>query len=243
MDGNNIETHYDSGDVGGTLSSPKPEPIQFTLDSGARAIVYPAGVQIGLADYKKFLAPKHLERHTIDPMEIWKTAVDKDGIVWLGANVRKHEDVWSAIRLRGHQGVDDDSVRLQIYIDRRDMVYKIGIPFSITYLTEEAAYRVLEILPKARILDEVRIIGSGCSKVLGKDEVTRLEYRDVNDAVTNPNYIRMENTPHGLMVTYRLPGYPQELKADQRLKFGNKNNLWLWYQAIQKKYNLQQRKP
>lgn len=238
MDAQSFEILHDFGDGGNKLSSQKPEPIPFALESGARAVVYPAGAHMSLVDYVNFLAPKQSERHTMDPLEIWHTAVDTDGIIWLGANTRKHDDVWEAIESEGRQGVDDNTVRLHVYINRQNMVYKIQIPFSFTYTTEEAAYRVLEILPKARILDNVRITGSGCSKVLGRDEEKILEHGDPKSFVQNPRFLSIEENPSGLWVTYKLPNYPDELKADQRKKLGYEKNLWLWQQVIQEKYKI-----
>lgn len=241
MDEQHLERDNITRDGVRTLLSQGLEPIPCELESGIRAVVYPAGTHMSLKEYMKFLAPKHSEQHTLDPLEIWHTAVDTDGIIWLGANTRLHGDVWNAIESDGRKGVDDNTVRLHIYIDRQDMVYQIGIPFSFTHLTEEAAYRVLEIIPKARILEDVKITGSGCSKVLGMDEKKELEHGDPKQFMENPNYISSRKDKSGLWVTYKIPNYPDELIAAQREKFGIEKNLWLWQQAVQEKYKIYQR--
>lgn len=104
-----------------------------------------------------------------------KALRDTNGKMWLALNARLHADITCGLRQNGIDIADESETRFQIQIDDKGKIDKIYVPFSITWQSERAARKLLQMIPIQAMGKKVRLCGSGMFKEIGADIISILD--------------------------------------------------------------------
>lgn len=205
--------------------------------------VFPTGSIVGWEEFDRFLIPSE---PTWGPKELltrWHAAADSDGVIWFGLNAQNDADVMDAIDASGRSRKYERALQISIQVNNARKVYSIGVPWNPTHITEEATYRILDMLPSEAKTESISIVGIRNRKILGDSRYKQFETKPKEELEVLPDVVSIKTIPpkhgYGYLVTYQNSNYPIELRqayrnAHPELK---RMSIWDWQKMIDAKYS------
>lgn len=101
--------------------------------------------------------------------------MDVNNDPWIGFGARRHEDLLSCLKNNGIF-VDQSSglFKIQISLDARKRVIKIGFPIAYSPLYEDISRKIASIVPINMIGDRVKLVFGNGEKYLGEKSFRKL---------------------------------------------------------------------